>query len=629
MPGCRVWVPFGKKERLGIVLGNKESTEFKTKPISQIIDAEPVLSTELLAQCEWISRYYQSPLSQVLKLALPKSYRDGKPQLIMEPPTSQDMGSATKHIILNPEQAEAANTIKNNLDKFNCFLLQGITGSGKTEVYINVIATVLQQGKQALYLVPEIGLTPELIIRLQTQLSVEIVAIHSKLNDTERTLAFEKARRGIARLVVGTRTAIFTPMDELGLMVIDEEHDLSFKQMDNVRYSARDTALMRAHRAQIPIILGSATPSLESLYNVSIGKYQSLRLTTRALNAQLPMIELVDLRNQTLQEGLAGSTIAKIKSHLEKNLQILVFINRRGFAPILLCHSCGFIADCKHCDTHLTYHRGANKLICHHCGWSMPTASLCQACGANQLLPIGIGTERILAGLESLFPEVNKLKIDRDEIRSKKAFEKCLAQIQSGEAQLLVGTQMLAKGHNFPKLSLVVVLDIDAGLSHYDFRSLERLGQLLTQVAGRAGRAQFAGEVLIQTYQPSHAYLNCLIQHGYDVFMEHIMQLRKMAELPPFAYLIMLQAESKKVPTVMFFMQWAKNILQRHDLILLGPAPSGLARKAGFHRMQLLLKANQRSKLQLALQDLRTRIQEEKVDKGLRWYVDVDPLTIS
>ena len=632
MIGTRVLVPFGKKERLGIVLSEKSSSEFKTKPIASVIDLTPVLTTELLWLCEWISKYYQSPLSQVLLMALPKTYRVGKAQEILY--TAEELADAALPpnpnalIPLNQEQALAACAIKQHLNKFTCFLLQGVTGSGKTEVYLSVIYAVLAQGKQVLVLVPEIGLTPELIARFKTQLPVEMIAIHSNLNDSERIIAFEKAKQGYARLIVGTRTAIFTPMAHLGLIVIDEEHDLSFKQMDHVRYSARDTALIRAHHANIPIILGSATPSLESLYNAQLNKYKKLYLRQRALTEISTHIELIDLRNQSLTEGLAPKTIEMIRTHLEQKFQVLIFINRRGFSPVLLCHACGGMMDCKQCDTHLTFHREQNKLICHHCGWAKTVPQSCQSCGSIELLPIGIGTQRVLEGLQVLFPDINMMRIDRDEIRGKKAFERCLAKISHGEVQLMVGTQMLAKGHHFPKLTLVVVLDIDGGLAHHDFRSLEKLGQLLIQVAGRAGRAEFPGEVVIQTHQPTHFLLNCLLQQGYESFMAHIMASRKQAQLPPFSHLMMLQAESKKVETVLAFMHRIKPLLQTHDLTLLGPAPSPLARRAGFYRMQLLLKANHRNKLQKAVQALREHIQQQKIDKGLRWYMDVDPLVM-
>lgn len=697
--GARVWVPFRKQTRLGIILAKNELHEVSTslKCISAVIDETPLIHRDLLALCAWIGSYYQSPLSEVLPLALPKKYRLGQAcqlpmgdfyqlaqpvdqakqllpsrarkqlelidflaaqtvpvskqcltkkgftssqllkllaaqilslsqQVILPAPADAPMSPA---LSLNPEQALAVTTISEQLAQYQCFLLQGVTGSGKTEVYLQVIAKVLQQGKQVLVLVPEIGLTPQLLARFTARFQQAIAVIHSSLNESERQVAWQLAKESKVQMVIGTRAAIFTPMPDLGLIVIDEEHDTSLKQMEGVRYSARDTALMRAHLANIPIILGSATPSLESVHNSKQEKYTLLRLTHKALSATPLHYQLIDLRAQTLQHGLAVPTLHLINEHLQKQNQVLVFINRRGFAPVLLCHQCGWMADCRACDSHLTLHKHAGQMICHHCGLTQRTPSHCRSCQGNELIPVGAGTQRVHEFLSAYFPNTQVVRIDRDAVRKKNALDEHLQMINRGEAQLIVGTQMLAKGHHFPRLSLVVVLDADAGLYNQDFRALEQLGQLLTQVAGRAGRAEHAGQVLIQTHLPDHPLLNVLIQRGYDDFAEALLSTRQQAQLPPFHYLAVIRAQGKIAGSVLTFLQATKEQLQGHPLTVMGPAPAPLPRKANQYRMQLLIKSASRKVLKTSLTQLREWLTINKLSNGVRWNVDVDPMDLS
>ncbi len=694
--GIRVWVPFGTKKRMGVVIGHGEAsnTKFVIKPIIQIIDNEPILPPHLLRLCRWVSQYYHAPLSEVILLALPKYYRDGRAyaslresdyQLSLTPadahaqlssrakrqhelihlfttcPTLSkekviDAGftpaqlknlltqgilktipradtapsrSCSDPLPLNPEQTDVVLKITQALHSYRCFLLKGVTGSGKTEVYLQVIANVLNNGKQVLILVPEIGLTPQLLSRFSDRFNEPMAVVHSNLSDTERSRAWQRAKESTVKLVIGTRGAIFTPMPDLGLIVIDEEHDASLKQMDRVRYSARDTALMRAHTANIPIVLGSATPSLESLHNCNQGKYTLLQLTQKAVS-QVPLrYQLLDIRNQVLDEGLAPQTITLIREHLERKHQVLVFINRRGFSPVLLCHQCGWMADCRACDSHLTVHRTSEKLVCHHCGLVQSIPRHCKKCSSSELVPIGAGTQRIFNALSAQFPTTHILRIDRDEIQKKNALNECLDKINSGEAQLIVGTQMLAKGHHFPLLTLVVVLDADNGFYNQDFRAIERLGQLLTQVAGRAGREQHAGHVLIQTYLPQHPLLNLLVQHGYGAFAKSLLELRQHAQLPPYSHLAMLRAQSKTMPKVLQFLHAIKKQLQHCGIDILGPAPAPLARKADHHRMQLLIKSPSRHRREQTLIMMRDAISQHKWDKGIEWTIDVDPMDLS
>lgn len=696
--GSRVWVPFRKQEKLGIVIGIEQaSTTSMLKAISSIIDEQPLLSTELLKLCTWIAGYYQSPLSEVLPLALPKKYRAGYPcQLPMEDCyelnqslieaqaiigtrahkqlallnllaqhekplsksylTQQGFSSSqilallhantitrSEHIIspkpmtqalepalqLNAEQDDALAIISACLDNYRCFLLQGVTGSGKTEVYLQTIKKILNQNKQVLVLVPEIGLTPQLLSRFTARFDEPMAIIHSNLNESERQIAWQQAAEGRVKIIIGTRAAVFTPMPQLGLIIIDEEHDGSLKQMEGVRYSARDTALMRAHFANIPIILGSATPSLESIYNCQQNKYTLLRLNHKALSSTPLHYQLLDLRAQQLHQGLTSTTVDIIKEHLNQDNQVLVFINRRGFAPVVLCHQCGWMADCKACDSHLTLHKQQGQMICHHCGLTQRAPQSCMQCKSRELIPIGAGTQRIHEYLSSMFPNTAVVRIDRDETRQKHALETHLDKIHSGEAQLIVGTQMLAKGHHFPKLSLVVILDADAGLYNQDFRAIEHLGQLLTQVAGRAGRAEHPGQVLIQTHDPKHPLLCLLIQQGYDAFAKALLSTRLEAQLPPYHFLALVRAQASSTQAVLAFLNQAKSLLKNHQVSTFGPAPAPLARKANQYRMQLLIKSPSRGLLKNALAELRAGLARYKSGTQVRWNVDVDPMDLS
>ncbi|MDI1351674.1 MAG: primosomal protein N', partial [bacterium] len=530
---------------------------------------------------------------------------------------------------LNEEQNNAVTTIINELQHYHCFLLHGITGSGKTEVYLQVIAEVLRQEKQVLILVPEIGLTPQLLARFTERFSQPIAVMHSNLNESERQIAWQLAQDNLVKIIIGTRTAVFTPMPKLGLIVIDEEHDSSLKQMEGVRYSARDSALMRAHFANIPIILGTATPSLETVNNCKQKKYTLLRLNHKALTAAKLHYQLIDLRAQVLQSGLAAPTLQVISEHLHHKNQVLVFINRRGFAPVLLCHQCGWMADCRACDSHLTLHKQSKQMICHHCGLTQNPPLICHHCKSRDLVPVGAGTQRIHEFLSHYFPDTAIIRIDRDEVRKKNALEEQLDKIKNGEAQLIVGTQMLAKGHHFPRLSLVVILDADAGLYNQDFRAIEHLGQLLIQVAGRAGRAEHPGQVVIQTHLPNHPLLNLLIQQGYDQFADALLTDRQQAELPPFHFLAVIRAQSKSISALLQFLHQVKNQINNHPLTVMGPAPAPLPRKAHQHRMQLLIKSPSRHALKSSLTQLREWLTLNKLANGVRWNVDVDPMDLS
>ena len=570
----------------------------------------------------------------ILKMLCDKGLVRHTLQPIIETSTCQQTKESP--LQLNIEQRDAFEKILPHLDSHQRFLLHGVTGSGKTEIYLQTIAETLQRARQVLVIVPEIGLTPQLLARFKSRFNAPMAVIHSHLNEQQRQFAWYQAATGKAKIIIGTRTAIFTPLPNLGLIVIDEEHDASLKQMDGVRYSARDTALMRAQMANIPIILGSATPSLESLYNCEQQKFTLLPIHQQAMTSIPLKWTISDLRNVRLQEGLSPNTLSAIQGHLNQGNQVLVFINRRGFSPVLLCHQCGWIADCPACDSHLTLHRQANRLICHHCGSQRSLPNTCHKCHSTELIPVGTGTQRLEECLQKQFPTTPLIRIDRDEVRKKDELTKRLKQIYDEKAQLIIGTQMMAKGHHFPRLTLVVVVEADTGFYNQDFRAIERLGQLLTQVAGRAGRAEHPGEVIIQTHFPKHPLLNTLIQRGYRAFADELLEARAKAELPPHHYLAMIRAQSRHPKKVLHFLQQIKKQLHPNQqtkptptLTAHGPAPAPLARKANQHRMQLLIKSSSRKQLQNTLTQLRQWVATTKLDANIRWHIDVDPIDMS
>lgn len=533
-------------------------------------------------------------------------------------------------LTLNTQQSSALEAI-NNSDGFAPILLEGVTGSGKTEIYLQAIELQLSRGKQALVLVPEIGLTPQTVTRFKQRFNVPVVALHSNMSDRQRLDAWLDAREGEARIIIGTRSAIFTPMRAPGIIVVDEEHDASFKQQDGYRYSARDLAVLRAQREQIPVVLGSATPSLETLHNAQQGRYQWVRVTERAGQAQAPSFELLDTRNTHLQSGLSTPLIKKIGQTLEKGTQALVFINRRGFSPTLSCHDCGWIADCNRCDANMTLHRSPPHLHCHHCDKQTPIPARCGNCGSDQLKPVGAGTERTEDTLQKLFPDTPVLRIDRDTTQRKDAMAKMMAQIHSGEPCILVGTQMLAKGHHFPKVTLVAILNADSGLFSADFRGMERTAQLILQVAGRAGRADHPGSVVMQTNQADHPTLQHLVQMGYYAFAQQELIQRQHAQLPPFTHYALVRAEANGSGRAEAFLraireQMETDILMPEGVRWLGPFPSPMEKRAGMHRAQLLIQGSNRRHLHQLLDTLTHYLEQTKEARQVRWSIDVDPV---
>ena len=545
------------------------------------------------------------------------------------PPAAADAPPA-QNPVPNPAQAEAVAAIVAATGGFQCLLLHGITGSGKTEVYLQAISHMLAQGGQVLVLVPEIGLTPQLLQRFQQRFPVPIAVLHSALNDTERLCAWDMARRGKAPLVIGTRSAVFTPMPQLRLIIVDEEHDGSYKQQDGLRYSARDLAVVRASRERIPVVLGSATPSLESLNNARQGRYRLLPLPERTGSSVLPRVRLLDLRSLALNDGISAPLVDAIKARLQRQEQSLVFLNRRGFSPVWMCHDCGWLAPCARCDARMTLHRGSGRLRCHHCGSEGPVPTICPACQSANLHPLGEGTERVEDALARLFPAARVIRIDRDSTRRKGALEDKLRRIHAGEADILVGTQMLAKGHDFPNLTLVGVLNADQGLYGVDFRSGEQLFQRIVQVAGRAGRADKPGEVLIQTYHPDNPVFSALLQHDYEAYAQYALDERQQAQYPPFSHLALLRAESPNTGVALAFLQQAYTLAgplnDGQRVQLMQPLPSPMEKRAGRYRAQLLVQSAQRGALHDFLARWLAQLDELPAGRKVRWSLDVDPV---
>ncbi len=692
--GSRVLVPFGRSQRVGLILGQQPASgDFQLREAGPCLDSEPLLPPAHLHWLRWAAAYYQYPEGDALWQALPVALRDGQsaerpPQLAIsllaasEPPVNlnrakrqlalwhhlklhgaqreqalRDAGFSRQHwqglierglaqaqaqaagvmagsgdeppLLLNAAQQQAVSAIAQAYGRFQPLLLEGVTGSGKTEVYLQALAPVLAAGQQVLVLVPEIGLTPQMVARFSRRFAVPLVLLHSGLSDGERLTAWQQARSGEARIIIGTRSALFTPLPQLGLIIVDEEHDASFKQQEGYRYHARDLAVARAKHEQLPIVLGSATPALESLANCAAGRYQLLKLDERAAGKMVKP-QLLDIRARPLRHGLAPETIDLMQRHLAADGQVLLFLNRRGYAPALLCHECGWVAPCQRCSRHPTVHLRQRLLHCHYCDSSQPLPRQCGNCGSPHLLPRGLGTEQLDEELEQLFPGIAKVRVDRDSTRRKGELDAVLEAIHQRRYQLLIGTQMLAKGHHFADVTLVVVLDADGALFAADFRATERLAQLLVQVAGRTGRAGRPGQVLVQTHHPQHPLLQQVIQRGYPAFAQAALAERQEAQLPPFAFWALLRAEAHDGAAALALLERARELLQPqvNDVTLLGPMPAPLERRAGRERYQLLLECQQRGPLHHALARLLVQLEQWPESRKARWSLDIDPLDL-
>lgn len=530
---------------------------------------------------------------------------------------------------LNRQQAVAVAAINSKMGQFAPFLLDGITGSGKTEVYLQILEPILKAGLQALILVPEIGLTAQTIARFEKRFDLPMAILHSGLNDKARCTAWLKAKDAHAAIIIGTRSALFTPMLRPGIIIIDEEHDSSFKQQDTFRYHARDVALMRAKLEQIPIVMGSATPALETLNNALIGRYQYLELTERAGLASVASYELIDIRTQPLRAGLSPQVLKAMQDTLRQGQQVMLFLNRRGYAPALLCHECGQVVECERCERPYTLHNHPPHLACHHCGSQRAIAKQCQHCGSTHLVTTGLGTEQIESELQQLFSDYSIARIDRDSTRRKGALDQVLEEITQNQHQILIGTQMLAKGHHFPNVTMVAILDIDHALFSSDFRASERLAQLFIQVSGRAGRSGMAGKVYLQTHHPEHELLQDLINNGYGHFARFALAERKLTDLPPFSYQALLRFEATSLNNLTLLTQQLELFAQQHQhsgcwIFPVNEAP--VPKRAGKFRQQQLIQSKERRNLHQLIRALVCYLEQLPEAKRVRWSVDIDPV---
>lgn len=530
--------------------------------------------------------------------------------------------------VLSKEQAIVVAAISQSLKQFSCHLIDGVTGSGKTEVYLQAMESVLANHQQVLVIVPEIGLTPQTLLRFEQRFNVPISLHHSNLNDTERLDTWLNAQQGSAAIVIGTRSAIFSPLHRLGMIIVDEEHDSSLKQQDSFRYHGRDIAILRARQLNIPIVLGSATPSFESLQNALSGKYQYHQLHKRAGKSNKAKISLIDVAKQQMEFGLSGSLKHEIKQTIARGEQVLVFLNRRGYAPAINCQECHWICDCQRCDKPYTFHQKQQLLICHHCGSQKRVPKQCPCCGSVRISPIGQGTEQLEQRISEIFPDVSTVRIDRDSTRKKGELTKLLQEITDKKHQLLIGTQMLAKGHHFPEVTLVAVLDGDGALFSYDFRASEQMAQLLIQVAGRAGRASKPGKVLVQTSYPDHPLLQDLVHNGYQHFAKEALSERKQARLPPFSYQALLRAEAN-YPSYpeKFLRELTESTFDNCQFA--GPVPAAMEKKAGKFRYHLILQAKSRKDLHMAILTILKMIPNNEWQSKVRWSLDIDPIDLS
>lgn len=728
--GCRVVVPFGKKNMLGIIVSTTDTTDYdlsKVKAVKQVVDSTPVFSNNMIKLAHWLSDFYIYPLGEVFSSMLPVLLRKvAKPSIANTAP-ARDMpanegdtnesevvdnthalsgnlapvamlhagnisndellmlnkskrqyallltlqsspitlveakrkfSAAIAHALIkkgfavvkthapqqgewqtqikmgeknraNPEQAIAIASI-NQASSFVAFLLEGVTGSGKTEVYLQVIEQILMSGKQILILVPEIGLTPQTVRRFQQRFGDVVAVWHSALTDHERLFVWKQAKYNQVGIIIGTRSAVFLPMAALGMIIVDEEHDDSFKQQDTLRYHARDVAAYRAKQANVSLVLGSATASLESLHNALSGKFSHLRLRQRAGSASLPTQHLIDLTGMPLEAGLAPSMLVRIEQQLKEGNQVLVYVNRRGYAPALICKQCGHVETCIDCDNPFTVHASTHNLQCHRCAKQKSYVHKCAICHSANITTQGVGTEQIQEMLAKRFSDYSCVRIDSDSTRTKRKLNTLLTAIGENKHQLLVGTQILSKGHHFPNVTLAIIVNVDSFLFSSDFRAPEKLAQLVTQFSGRAGRANKPGEVWLQSYQVGHPLLQDLVNNGYEQFSRLLLQERSKANLPPIAWQVALRAQHSNIDLIMAFMRDANQLLaQFSQLKYVGPFPAGVEKKQTHFRFITVAQSHSHTYLNKAMIQVKGALEEHKLNAKIRWSIDVMPTDFS
>jgi primosomal protein N' (replication factor Y) len=637
--GQLAMVPFGPREVVGLIVDILDETdvpEEKLKAALAVRSQLAPLSPQWLALAGFAAEYYQRPLGEVALPSLPKNLRvvstvalDRAIKKLAKLEEPHDPAPANM-AALNAGQQAAADAIV-GAQGFAPFLLYGVTGSGKTEVYLQACAQVLgrePQG-QVLVLVPEINLTPQLETNIRTRFpGVMLSTLHSRLSEGERMLHWLAAHEGKARIVLGTRLSILASMPNLKMIVIDEEHDPSYKQQEGLRYSARDLAVWRAHQLQIPVVLGSATPSLESWHHALKGRYRKLELRERAVQqAVLPSVRLIDTSRRRGQEGLTEQLVDAIRLRMERGEQSLLFLNRRGYSPVITCESCGWVSECKRCTASMVLHKSDYRLRCHHCSLEMRIPRHCPTCGNIDLQPLGRGTQRIEESLQELFPQARVLRIDADSTRRKGSAQEAFDSVHRQEVDILVGTQMVAKGHDFKNLTLVGIMNPDSSLFSQDYRASERLFAQLMQVAGRAGRQGGSeSEVLVQTSYPEHPLFSALVAHDYDYFANSLLGEREVAGLPPYLYQAILRAEARELELALEFLRGARDLVQHGGITINDPIPMSMARVHNMERAQLLVESPSRPALQAFLKEWMQALREQKT--RIKWSLEVDPVDI-
>jgi primosomal protein N' (replication factor Y) (superfamily II helicase) len=644
-PGQLALVPFGKREVIGLIIGLAESTDVpadKLKPVISIRRQLAPLGKDWMALCGFAADYYQRPLGEVAIPGIPKNLRNDSTVSLdralkrLAKAEDQHDPAPIGMPVLNEAQRMAADGIASAAG-FSPILLYGVTGSGKTEVYLQAAAQVLarhgNEAAQVLILIPEINLTPQLEGNVRARFpGVHVATLHSGLAEGERLQSWLAAHLGTARIVLGTRLAVLASLPALKLIIVDEEHDPSYKQQEGLRYSARDLAVWRARQLAIPLVLGSATPSLETWHHAQTGRYGLIELRERAVpDAVLPAVRLIDLERDKPAEGLTSTLVSAIKRRLECGEQSLLFLNRRGYAPVLSCDSCGWISNCPRCTAFMVLHKPEHRLRCHHCSLEQRIPRSCPTCGNVDLQPLGRGTQRIEEGLQQVFPQARILRIDADSTRLKGSAQAAFEAVHRGNVDILIGTQMVAKGHDFRNLTLVGVLNPDTALFSHDYRASERLFAQLMQVSGRAGRAAQkedgnAAEVLIQTRYPQHPLYGAIMAHDYDRFAADLLGERRQAGLPPFLYQALLRAEAKEVQIALDFLQEAADMMQPPGITINNPIPMTLTRVANVERAQLLVESPSRPALQAYLKDWMARLRDMK--SRVKWSLEVDPVDI-
>ena len=639
-PGMRVLVPFRRRQMVGYVISSSElgvrgSENIKIKEILEVLDEEPIFSKNVLELIKWISDYYCAPIGEVCRTALPKGLttppktkrkRIVKDQIIDEAFLSKPV------VTLNPAQQNAYKELRSKISdqKFTTTLLHGVTGSGKTEVYLKCFEDLIRDGKQVLFLVPEIGLTPQLVGYVASRFEGMVATYHSGLTDAQRLNTWNKIRSNEVSIVVGTRSAIFAPFSNLGLIVIDEEHDSSYKQEESPRYHGRDVGIMRAKMESVPCILGSATPSLESLNNASLKRYHYIELLDRPAGAELPTVEIVDMCGMPKGSSLSPQSIAAISETLSKNNQAMIFLNRRGYASFVICNSCGHVFKCPNCSISLTYHHHNRTLLCHYCDYKISLPKQCAACHKPELNILGTGTEKLETEIKSLFPNASVARLDRDSVSKSGARGEILSRMKRKKIDILIGTQMITKGHDFPGVTLVLVIDADIALNLPDFRSAERTFQLLTQVSGRAGRSQDKGKVIIQTFSPDHHAVTLAKGHDFSSFSKMELSFRKELSYPPYGKLTLIRFQGMKEKDVQNtadnLIKLLRSTINDQLSTILGPAPAPLSKVRGKYRWQLLIKSNNFSTLRRAV---KTAIDKDlPKTPGVQITIDVDPINM-